>query len=243
MDKKRDLKELEKQISSCRRCPLYNRFAKSPFSQNGDEGKARFQASPQIGGKAVEILRKKAPHFQCGEAYKTATQAVPGEGNPDAKIMFVGEGPGFWEDKKGRPFVGQAGKLLDKLLSAKGGSASGGQLINLSRKNIFITNMVKHRPPGNRDPLPDEIKACSLWIDKQIEIINPKIIVTLGRFSMAKFIPEGKISHIHGKKFVIEFKGRRTIVIPMFHPAAGLRSGEILKALKEDFLNLKNEIS
>ena len=190
------LKELEKQISSCQRCPLY----------------------------------------------RNATRAVPGEGNPEAKIMFVGEGPGFWEDKKGRPFVGQAGKLLDELLSATGGSASGGQLINLSRKNIFITNLIKHRPPGNRDPLPDEIKACSIWLDKQIEIINPKIIVTLGRFSMAKFIPEGKISSVHGKKFVIEFKERRTIVIPMYHPAAGLRSGEILKALKEDFQKLKQSL-
>ncbi len=243
MDKKKDLEELEKKISSCRRCFLYNRFAKSPFSQNGDEGKARFQASPQNGGKAVESLRKKAPHFQCGEAYKTATQAVPGEGNPNAKIMFIGEAPGFFEDKQGKPFVGQAGKLLDKLLSAKGGSASGGQLINLSRKNIFITNLVKHRPSGNRDPLPAEIEACKIWLDKQIEIINPEIIVTLGRFSMAKFIPEEKISHIHGKKFVVEFKERRTVVIPMYHPAAGLRNAKIMEEMKEDFLNLENEIS
>lgn len=192
MTNEEKLKELEKKISSCRRCLLY----------------------------------------------KTATQAVPGEGDPNAKIMFAGEGPGFWEDKKGRPFVGQAGKLLDELLSAKGGSASGGQLINLSRKNIFISNMVKHRPPGNRDPLPAEIEACSIWLDKQIEIISPKIIVTLGRFSMSKFLPQGKITHIHGTPYEVDWKGRKITVFPMYHPAAGLRNGNVLRQMKDDFVRL-----
>ncbi|MCX6724829.1 MAG: uracil-DNA glycosylase, partial [Candidatus Shapirobacteria bacterium] len=111
--------------------------------------------------------------------YQKATQAVPGEGNPQSEVMFIGEGPGFWEDKEGRPFVGQAGKLLNKLL----------ELIKLPRKEVFIGNVVKHRPPENRDPLPQEIEACAPFLDQQIKIINPKIIVTLGRFSLSKFLP------------------------------------------------------
>lgn len=156
--------------------------------------------------------------------YKTATQAVPGEGNPEAKIMFIGEGPGFYEDQLGRPFVGQAGKLLDKLLDS----------IKLDRKEIFIGNVVKHRPPENRDPQPSEIEACYPWLDEQIKIINPEIIVTLGRFSLNKFIPNGKITQIHGHPSRI---GDR-IIMPMFHPAAGLRDGTVLHQLEEDFLKI-----
>ncbi|MGB9707102.1 MAG: uracil-DNA glycosylase [Microgenomates group bacterium] len=157
--------------------------------------------------------------------YKNATHPVPGEGNPEAKIMFIGEGPGYWEDQQGRPFVGQAGKLLDELL----------QLIKISRMEVFITNVVKHRPLGNRDPLPEEIEACKEFLDAQIEIIDPQIIVTLGRFSLNKFLPGEFISKVHGQARFVDFAGKRRIVIPMYHPAAALRSEKIMKELKQDF--------
>ena len=153
---------------------------------------------------------------------------MPGEGNPDARIMFIGEGPGYHEDQRGIPFCGAAGKVLDELLA----------LISLERKEVFIGNVTKHRPPGNRDPLPQEIEACRPWLDKQIEIIQPEIIVTLGRFSMAKFLPNAKISRVHGQPRSIEFRGRKMMIMPMYHPAAGLRRGEILEDLKTDFLKL-----
>jgi len=175
--------------------------------------------------KKLEEIAKKVATCQKCALYKNATKAVPGEGNPDAEIMFIGEGPGYYEDQEGRPFVGQAGKLLDELL----------QLIKLPRKDVFIGNVVKHRPPGNRDPLPEEIKACEPYLDEQIKIINPEIIATLGRFSMAKFLPGEYISQIHGQKRNIDFGGRKYIVIPMYHPAAALRNAKIMKELKEDF--------
>jgi len=169
---------------------------------------------------AKEILKCR----RCS-LWETANKTVVGEGNPEAEIMFIGEAPGFWEDREGRPFVGQAGKLLDKLFSK----------IGLERKEVFITNVLKHRPPGNRDPLPAEISACKEWLDRQIEIIKPRIIVTLGRFALAKFLPSGKITRIHGQMKVVSFQGRRIIVFPLFHPAAGLRNDQILKNLEEDF--------
>src|SRR4030042_1785967 len=125
----------------------------------------------------LEELAKQISSCQRCPLYKSATQVVPGEGNPEAKISFSGEGPGYWEDRKGIPFCGPSGELLDELLN----------LINLKRKDVFIGNVVKHRPPENRDPLPLEIEACKIWLDKQIEIIDPEIIVTLGRFSLNKF--------------------------------------------------------
>ncbi|MBM3208981.1 uracil-DNA glycosylase [Candidatus Shapirobacteria bacterium] len=175
--------------------------------------------------KELEEIAGQVNECQRCPLYRGANRAVPGEGSPDAKIMFIGEGPGYWEDQRGIPFCGAAGALLDKLL----------QSIKVERKSVFIGNVVKHRPPGNRDPLPEEIAACSEWLDRQIGIIQPKIIVTLGRFSMAKFIPEGKISQIHGQPRFIEFEGEKYIVIPMFHPAAALRSLEIMGKIKEDF--------
>jgi DNA polymerase len=165
--------------------------------------------------------------------YKSATQAVPGEGNPDSKIVFIGEGPGYYEDQQGRPFVGQSGQLLNYLL----------QLIEVGRRDVWIGNVIKHRPPQNRDPFPEEIEACKIWIDKQVEIINPEIIVTLGRFSMAKFLPLAKISLIHGRNFMVKFMGKERKVVPMFHPAAALRKAEVMKMIKEDFLKLKNELA
>lgn len=173
----------------------------------------------------LEKIAKRVGKCTRCPLYKKATNPVPGEGNPKAKVMFIGEGPGYWEDQKGRPFVGQAGKLLDKLLAS----------IKLSRKEVFIGNMVKHRPPGNRDPLPEEIEACQPFLDEQIEIINPKIIVTLGRFSMAKFLPDEKISQIHGQARFVNWKGKKLIVLPMYHPAAALRRGEIMRQIEEDF--------
>ena len=152
---------------------------------------------------------------------KGRTRAVPGEGNPQAKILFIGEGPGFHEDKQGRPFVGPSGQLLQELLKS----------INLKREDVFITNVVKCRPPDNRDPLPAEIDACNDYLDRQIAAIQPLVIVTLGRHSMAKFFSGEKISAIHGRPR----KKDGYICIPMFHPAAALRTESYKIALREDF--------
>ncbi|MBU3957227.1 uracil-DNA glycosylase [Patescibacteria group bacterium] len=156
-------------------------------------------------------------------------KAVPGTGDPDSEVMFIGEAPGFHESRQGLPFVGVAGKLLDKLLKD----------IGLERNEVFICNMLRHRPPGNRDPLPEEIEACRSFLDEQIQIIKPKIIVTLGRFSMNKFLPGEKISRIHGQARYVDFLGKRYIVVPMYHPAAALRNGRIMEEIKEDFQKIK----
>jgi len=157
--------------------------------------------------------------------YKNANLAVPGDGNPNTKVMFIGEGPGYWEDQKGLPFVGQAGKLLDELLAS----------IGFKREDVFIGNVIKHRPPSNRDPLPEEIEACRPFLDQQIAIIDPEVIVTLGRFSLNKFLPGVYISHVHGQARFIDFAGKKRIVLPMYHPAAALRRGEIKQTLGADF--------
>src|SRR5512135_2803662 len=136
---------------------------------------------------------------------KGRTKAVPGDGNKHARIMFIGEGPGFHEDRQGRPFVGAAGQFLEELLAS----------INLTREQVYIANVVKCRPPGNRDPLPDELSACAPYLDRQIELIRPKVIVTLGRFSMARFFPGASISKIHGQPKRVG----NVLVVPMFHPA------------------------
>ena len=160
---------------------------------------------------------------------KGATKLVFGVGNTEAKILCIGEGPGRNEDLTGLPFVGQAGKLLDKFLS----------LANLERKRVFITNIVHHRPPENRDPLPNEIEAYGKYLDQIIEIIKPEVIITLGRFSMAKFLPNVFISAVHGKKYDVLWHEINLVVIPMYHPAASLRNGNVLEAEKLDFVNLK----
>ena len=154
-----------------------------------------------------------------------ATQLVFGEGDPDAEIYFLGEAPGYHEDQQGRPFVGLAGKLLNESLEE----------IGLKRQEVYISNVVRFRPPGNRDPLPEELAAFDPYIDEEIKIINPKLIVTLGRFSMGKFIPNAKISQIHGKPLFINWSSQEIMVLPMFHPAAALRSEEVLKMFKQDF--------
>ena len=163
---------------------------------------------------------------------KGATKLVFGSGNTEAKILCVGEGPGRNEDLQGLPFVGQAGKLLEKFLLLAG----------IERKKVFITNVVHHRPPENRDPLPEEIIAYGKYLDQIIEIINPKVIITLGRFSMAKFLPNVFISGVHGKKHNVIWKDKKVIVFPMYHPAASLRNGNILRQEQKDFLQLKQTL-
>lgn len=160
---------------------------------------------------------------------RESANLVFGEGNPEAEILFIGEAPGFWENQKGKPFVGNAGALLNQLLS----------LIGIERKDVFITNVVHYRPPDNRDPLPSEIKAFEPYLDEIIRIIDPKVIVTLGRFSMEKFLAGARITSVHGKKYELNWKGKSLIVVPMYHPAAALRSLEIKKQLFEDFKKLK----
>jgi DNA polymerase len=152
--------------------------------------------------------------------YQDATLAVPGEGPAHADIMFVGEGPGFHEDQQGRPFVGAAGHFLDELLAS----------INMTRKDVYITNVIKHRPPGNRDPLPDELAACRPWLDLQIELIQPKLIVTLGRFSMQLAFSGVSISRIHGTPK----KVGDIVYYPMFHPAAALHQPRYRTLVEQD---------
>ena len=152
------------------------------------------------------------------------TKAVPGEGPENAAIMFIGEGPGFHEDQQGRPFVGAAGQFLDELL----------QSIGLKRAEVYITNVVKCRPPGNRDPQPDETAACQSYLDRQIALIKPMVIVTLGRFSMARAFPNEKISAIHGRPRKIG----EIVYVPMFHPAAALHQPTLRKTVEEDFAKL-----
>jgi DNA polymerase len=158
------------------------------------------------------------------ELHHSREKGVPGEGPSDAEIMFIGEGPGFHENMQGRPFVGAAGDLLVELLEKNG----------LKREDVFITNVVKCRPPSNRDPAPEELKACSPYLEQQIQTINPKVIVTLGRFSMARFIPHAKISEIHGDP--IRVKGK--LVVPFYHPAAALHRPSLRADVEKDFAAL-----
>jgi DNA polymerase len=155
------------------------------------------------------------------ELHRTRTKSVPGEGPADAKVMLIGEAPGWNEDQQGRPFVGAAGKFLEELLAKAG----------LKRSEVFITNVVKSRPPGNRDPLPDEIAACAPYLDRQIQVIDPDVIVTLGRFSMARWFPGERISRIHGQPKRV---GRR-LIVPMYHPAAALHQQALRSTIEEDF--------
>ena len=156
--------------------------------------------------------------------HSSRKNAVPGEGPPDAQIMFIGEGPGFHENEQGRPFVGAAGKFLEELLAG----------IGFRRDQVFICNVVKCRPPGNRDPLPDEMDSCHEYLDRQIAAVNPQVIVTLGRFSMARYFGEAKISAVHGQ--VRQVDGR--VVVAMFHPAAALHQPSLRATVVEDFAKL-----
>jgi len=160
--------------------------------------------------------------------HENRTNAVPGDGSSVASILIIGEGPGFNEDQQGFPFVGRSGKLLDELLAQ----------VPLSRKDVFITNVVKCRPPDNRDPLPDEVAACEPYLQRQLDLINPKVIVTLGRHSLLRYYPEGRISKDHGR--IIKLEDR--VLFPLYHPAAGLRNPAIKKDLQEDVMRLPEAI-
>jgi len=158
--------------------------------------------------------------------HKNRKNAVPGEGNKDPDVMFIGEGPGKNEDIEGRPFVGRAGDLLDELLES----------VNLDREDVFITNIVKCRPPDNRDPKKDEIETCNPFLEKQISILDPKVIVTLGNHATETLIGEKGMKKIHGKKF--DYNGLE--LIPMYHPAAGLYNPDLKTTMKEDMERLKD---
>ena len=151
---------------------------------------------------------------------RTRTNVVPGEGDSNAEIMFIGQCPGFHEDQQGLPFVGRAGQLLDELLDS----------IDLKREKVFITNIVKCRPPENRDPMVDEVRACSPYLERQIKSVNPKLIITLGRFASEFFISDGKISQIHG----VPHRVKGLLVFPLYHPAAALRSTGVAEELRKD---------
>ncbi|HNR02542.1 MAG TPA: uracil-DNA glycosylase [Anaerolineaceae bacterium] len=180
----------------------------------------------------AEILQEIAAQVAACQAcslHHSRKNAVPGEGSPVSEIMFIGEGPGFHENEQGRPFVGQAGKFLDELLKEAG----------YEREQVFIANVVKCRPPGNRDPLPDELTACARYLDRQIEAINPCVIVTLGRVSMGKFLPNARISEVHGKTFWVHDR----LIVPMYHPAAALHQPSLKPTLIEDFKTLPAAIA
>jgi uracil-DNA glycosylase len=157
------------------------------------------------------------------------TNAVPGEGPESAEIMFIGEAPGFHEDRQGRPFVGAAGKYLEELLAT----------IDLTREQVYIANVVKCRPPGNRDPEPEEIEACRPYLDRQIDLIRPRLIVTLGRFSMQRYFPGASISRIHGQAKRVG----NVIYYPMFHPAAALHQPRWRSLVEEDILKIPELLS
>ncbi|MBW8011838.1 MAG: uracil-DNA glycosylase [Chloroflexi bacterium] len=158
------------------------------------------------------------------DLHHSRKHTVPGEGPPDAEIMFIGEGPGFHENEQGRPFVGAAGKFLEQLLAS----------ISMQREQVFIANVVKCRPPGNRDPQTEELAACSDYLERQIMAINPKVIATLGRFSLQRYLPNAKISQVHGQ--AVRVKGR--LIFPMYHPAAALHQPSLKVTVEADFAAL-----
>ncbi|HYH74708.1 MAG TPA: uracil-DNA glycosylase [Candidatus Saccharimonadales bacterium] len=174
----------------------------------------------------------------CPDLAKTATQLVFGDGNPDAKIVFIGEAPGKNEDLQGIPFVGAAGKFLNEMLG----------LIGMQREDVYITNIVKYRPPENRDPLPDEKKAFLPYLQAQLEVIQPQVVITLGRHSMNCFLPDLQISKIHGeaKRVRIQMKASQDslqiVILPLFHPAAALYNGGMRQTLIDDFMTIPQVI-
>jgi uracil-DNA glycosylase family 4 len=158
------------------------------------------------------------------ELAKYRTKVVPGEGAEDADLLFIGEAPGWHEDQQGRPFVGPAGQFLDQLLAS----------IGLRREEVYIANVIKCRPPQNRDPLPAEIQSCRKWLDRQIDIIQPQMIITLGRYSLARYFPNQSIGKIHGKPR----KSEDVIYYPMYHPAAALHQGSLRRTIETDMLKI-----
>jgi uracil-DNA glycosylase family 4 len=171
----------------------------------------------------TDVYKEIALCHKC-EIAKHRTKVVPGEGAENADIMFIGEAPGFNEDQQGRPFVGAAGQFLEELLAS----------INLTRQKVYIANVIKCRPPNNRDPLPIEISNCQPWLERQIQIISPKIIVTLGRYSMARYFPGKSISKIHGTSLSVN----GLTCFAMYHPAAALHQGSLRSDIIKDFQKL-----
>jgi len=171
----------------------------------------------------IELYKEMANCRDC-ELAKYRTKVVPGEGPEEAELLFIGEAPGWHEDQQGRPFVGPAGAFLDQLLAS----------IGLSREQVYIANVIKCRPRENRDPLPVEIQACRKWLDQQIEIIHPRMIITLGRYSLARYFPNQSISKIHGKAR----KESDIIYYPMYHPAAALHQGSLRQIIEADMLRI-----
>ncbi len=170
---------------------------------------------------ALEVLAAEIRACARCPLHKGARQAVPGEGSGEAGILFLGEAPGYNEDLQGRPFVGAAGQLLDQLLAG----------IGLDRTKVFITNVVRHRPPENRDPLPIEVQACDVWFKAHLEALRPKVVVTLGRFAMYKFLPGESITRVHGRPRRVD----GVTVFPVFHPAAALHQPSLRAELVKDF--------
>jgi DNA polymerase len=175
--------------------------------------------------RLLHAIEEEIKHCKRCPLHKGRTHAVPGEGNYDTVVMFIGEGPGADEDRQGRPFVGRSGQFLTQML----------QQIGIRRQDVYITNVVKCRPPDNRDPLPHELEACSNYLERQIELINPRIIVTLGRFSMARWFPNGKITKIHGQ---VKNIGRGRVAMALFHPAAALRNPQWRLEFEKDIQKL-----
>lgn len=174
--------------------------------------------------KLAQIAQKICSCERCVQLCKNCTHPVPGEGDPEADLMFVGEAPGAEEDRTGRPFVGAAGKFLAEML----------QSIGLDREKVFITNIVKYRPPNNRDPLPEEIEECLPFLVAQIKVISPKVIILLGRHSLNVFFPDLKISQVHGQP--LRLSGQ--VYLPLYHPAAALYNGSMRAVLTEDFAKI-----
>lgn len=188
----------------------------------------------RINALVAEIVEKNI----CPELAAQATQLVMGDGDPDADIVFIGEAPGKKEDEQGKPFVGAAGRFLDEMLAAA----------SMDRSDVYITNIVKYRPPNNRDPLPEEKVAFLPYLLRQLEIIDPKAIITLGRHSMEYFLPDAKISQVHGqairKKVIYHDKiEHEWLIIPLYHPAAALYNGGMRQALIDDFVRVPSIIS
>lgn len=176
----------------------------------------------------AQVSQEVSACTQC-VLHHSRKNAVPGEGPANAKIMFIGEGPGFHENEQGRPFVGAAGKFLEDLLGK----------IGMQRTDVYITNVVKCRPPANRDPMTEELEACNEYLERQIQAINPRVIVTLGRFSMARFLSNAKISDVHGQ--AMRVRGR--LIVPMYHPAAALHQGSLRPVIERDFALLPELIA
>jgi len=173
---------------------------------------------------ALTELYQEIANCQDCELAKYRTKVVPGEGPEDAELLFIGEAPGWHEDQQGRPFVGPAGAFLNQLLTS----------IGLSREQVYIANVIKCRPPQNRDPLPAEIQACCKWLDRQIEIIHPRMIITLGRYSLARYFPNESIGKIHGKAR----KMADIIYYPMYHPAAAIHRASLRRIIEADMLRI-----